>query len=117
MGHRTEFGIRRAIVISLGLPALIGVLVLILWVNDVRQDRKHTVTINSPTPIFIGRGGEDCENKPQIATAQSGSTIRIRRIRYWKNCATLDVVLPDGRKGYIVLGIGSASIDPPLHEP
>lgn len=71
---------------------------LILWASDVRQHRKHTVTVNSPTPIFIGRGDEDRENEPQIATAQSNSKIRIRRIRYWKNCATLDVVLPEAEK-------------------
>jgi hypothetical protein len=29
--------------------AILGVLFLGLWANGVREDRKHTVTVNAPT--------------------------------------------------------------------
>jgi hypothetical protein len=93
---------------------IIGVLFLALWAKDVRQDRKHTVTVNSPTTIFAGSGDEDCDRRQQLTTVQPGAVLHIQRIRYWKNCATLDVALSDGRKGYVVLGVGNVSVYPPL---
>jgi hypothetical protein len=79
--------------------AIIGVLFLVLWANDVHEDRKHTLTVNSPTPIFAGSGDEDCDRRQQLTAVQRGATLRVQRIRYWKNCATLDVALSDGRRG------------------
>jgi hypothetical protein len=92
--------------------AIIGVLLLALWANDVRKDRKHTVTVNSPTPIFAGSGDEDCDRRQQLTAVQPGVALRVQRIRYWKDCATLNVALPDGRKGHIVLGVGDVSVYP-----
>ncbi len=85
-----------------------------LWANDVRQDRKHSVMVNGPTPIFSGGGDEDCDARNELTKAMQGAEFRVRRIRYWKNCATLDVTIPDGRKGYVVLGVGNVSVNPPL---
>jgi hypothetical protein len=88
--------IAQVIVVAIvGLLAMVGTLWLVLGANDVRQDRKHAVTMNSPTPIFA-ESGHDCDTRPQIALGQPGATLRVRRIRYWKDCATLDVTLPDG---------------------
>ena len=47
-------------------------------------------------------------------TAEPGARLQVRRIRYLKDCAALDVALPDGREGYVVLGIGDVSVKPPL---
>jgi hypothetical protein len=94
--------------------AIIGALLLALWANDVRKDRKHTARVNSPTPIFVGSGDEDCERRQQLTAVQPGVVLRVQRIRYWKNCATIDVALSDGRKGHIVLGVGDVSMYPPL---
>jgi hypothetical protein len=38
----------------------------------------------------------------------------VQRIRYLKECVTLDVVLGDGRSGYFTLGAGDISIEPPI---
>jgi len=93
--------------------ALIGALLIIaLWVHDVWDDRKHTVRTESETPVFVGGGDEGCGGKP-LTVMQSGRTLHVRRIRYWKNCATVDIALPDGQEGYIVLGKGDVSISPP----
>ena len=102
--------------VALGViaAALIGALLTIaLWVHDVRNDRKHTVRTKSETPVFAGSGDEACEGKP-LTVIQPGATLHVQRIRYWKNCATVDVALPDGREGHIVLGEGEVSISPPL---
>ena len=92
-------------------------LLLALWTNDVRRDRSHSVTVRSATPIFAGSGNDGCDKQPQIATIQPGAVAHVRRIRYWKNCATVDISLPDGRRGYVVPGVGNFSMSPPLGGP
>ncbi len=94
--------------------AVLGLLFLGLWANDVRKDRKHTVAVNAPTPVFVGSGDEDCGSRSKLTTIEQGARLRVQRIRYWKNCATLDVTLSDGRNGHIVLGLGDVSVQPPL---
>jgi hypothetical protein len=84
-----------------------------LWGWDVWQDRKHTVTVLTESPVFAGGGNELCDVS-QLAVVKEGAVFKAKRIRYWKNCATVDVVLADGRKGYFVLGVGHVSVDPPL---
>ena len=88
------------------------VVVLVMWGKDVWSDRKHTVVVRTETPIFAG-SGEGCDGT-RMATASPNTTFRVKRIRYWKDCATIDVVLSDGRKGHILLGEGQVSITPPL---
>jgi hypothetical protein len=96
---------------------LLSLVVLVLWANDVRKDREKTVTVISPTPVFVGSGSEDDSSTPRRQTAieKPGTTLHVRRIRYWKDCATVNVVLPDGRSGHIVLGVGDVSLHPPLN--
>lgn len=92
---------------------LLSLPVLALWANDVREDRQHVVTLMSPTPIFSGSGSDyDCyaaHHQIAVAIEPSGIRLRVRRIRYWKDCATVNVVLPNGRSGHIVLGVGKVS--------
>ena len=90
--------------------------VLGVWANDVRKDREHTITVVSSTLVFVGDGREsDCFKASETAAVEpAGTILRVRRIRYWKDCATVNVVLPDGRSGHIVLGVGDVSIRPPL---
>lgn len=96
---------------------LLSLAVLAFWANDVREDREHTVTVISPTPIFAGSGSDnDCYTRhQQTAIEEPDTTLHVRRIRYWKDCATVNVVLPDGRSGHIVLGVGNVSLHPPLN--
>jgi hypothetical protein len=91
--------------------------VLAVWANDVRKDRGHTAAVMSSTPVFVAEGREsDCFKPPaKVAVEPSGTVLHVRRIRYWKDCATVNVVLPDGRSGHIVLGVGDVSIRPPLN--
>ena len=98
------------------MPLLVICAVLVLlWALDVRSDRNHTVSVNMPTPVFVGSGGDNgCGNGAQLTTAERGAKLPVRRIRYLKACAAIDVVLPDGRMGYIVLGVGDVSVNPPL---
>lgn len=91
---------------------LIAALWAVLWVHDISMDRKHIVTARSETPIFAGPG--DACRGTQIATIHSGVTFRVQRIRYWKNCATMDIALPDGRRGYIIFDSRDVSVSPPL---
>ena len=84
------------------------------WVRDVRDDRKHTVIVNTTTPVFIGKGDVGGCHGTQLTTIERGAKLPVRRISYLKDCAAIDVVLPDGRTGYVVLGIGDVSVNPPL---
>jgi hypothetical protein len=94
---------------------IIGLLLFVAWAHDVREDRMHTVTANSLSPVFAGRGDDVCERKQQLTAVQPGSTFQVQRIRYWKDCAALDLTLPGGRKGHIVLGVGDYSVHPSLN--
>src|SRR5579871_6719587 len=71
---------------------------MVLWLNHVRQDWTHAVTINSLTPILKG-SGDDCSSSQSIAFERPGTTLRVHRIRYWKDCETIDIRLRDGRSG------------------
>jgi hypothetical protein len=88
--------------------------VLSLWLRDIRNDREHTVIVNAATPVFVGTGDTGGCHGTQLLTATRGSKLQVRRIRYLKECAAIDVALPDGREGYVVLGIGDLSVNPPL---
>jgi hypothetical protein len=104
--------------ILLGVAAvplgLVGVLLVSWWWVDVSEDRKHTVIAEAPTPVFLGSGDEGGCRGTQLSTVERGTRLPVQRIRYFKDCATLDVVLPDGRKGYFVFGVGDVSVNPPL---
>ena len=84
-----------------------------LWARDTWQDRRHSISIVAPTPLFAGSGNDGC-GVNQIGVIQTGNTVRVQRIRYWKSCATIDVAVSDGRKGYVVLGQGAVEVNPTL---
>lgn len=102
------------VVTVIGLCVIAGAFSLITWANDVYQDRKHVVIANSQTPVFRGRG-QGCDANEPITLIQPGTVLPVRRIRYWKSCATVDVKLPDRRSGHLVLGVGDVSVRPPLN--
>jgi hypothetical protein len=106
------------VLVAAATVTLLSLSVLAVWANDIRKDREHKVVVISPTPVFVGHGIErDCyAPSEKAAIEQSGAALRVSRIRYWKDCATIDVVLPDGRSGHIVLGVGDVSVRPPLGE-
>jgi hypothetical protein len=109
--------LKRAILFALGVVGIVLIVITLvivaLWANDVREDREHIVLVKSETPVFAGAGDEACGGT-RLTVAQSGVRLPVRRIRYWKECATLNIVLPDGREGYIVLGDGEVVVSPPL---
>ena len=90
-------------------PFVVG---LGIWGYDIWGDRKHTVVIRTETPTFSG-SGQGCDGARK-ATASPNTVFRVKKIRYFKDCATIDVVLSDGRKGHILLGKGDVSINPRL---
>jgi hypothetical protein len=104
-----------AFVVGAAAPLLIVCTLLwLLWLRDVRNDRKHTVRVNMPTAVFVGTSGDGGCHGRQLTTIKRGTQLQVQRIRYLKDCAAIDVVLPDGRTGYLVLGIGDVSVDPSL---
>jgi hypothetical protein len=92
---------------------VVAMVIAVWWLYDIRQDRRHVVLVRSETPVFAGAGDWGCGGT-QLTVIQAGVSLRAQRIRYWKNCATIDVVLPNGRAGYIVLGQGEVSVNPSL---
>ncbi len=95
------------------LLLLLFVVGLVRWAADVHDDREHTVSINSLTPLFKGSGNDGCDRAQQLEIIQPESSVVVRRIRYWKDCATIDVVLSNGQHGYIVFG-NHISVTPTL---
>ena len=93
---------------------IVGTLLFLVWTKDVRNDRKHMVIVNAATPVFAGTADEGGCHGMQLTTVERGSRLPVRRIRYLKDCAALDVALPDGREGYVVLGVGDVSVKPAL---
>lgn len=89
------------------------ILVFGLWAHDVWKDRQHKVVVHSQTPLFAGEGSDLCEGE-RLRILGEGESPHVRRIRYWKNCATIDVGLPNGQKGFLIFGEGSFSVNPPL---
>jgi hypothetical protein len=103
-----------SILLVLGGTLLVCVLVFVgFWANDLRQDRRSSVIVHSSTPLFVGSGNNFCYRQAKIAlTVEAGTSVRVRRIRYWKDCATVDVSLPNGQRGYFVLGVRDFSVNP-----
>jgi hypothetical protein len=95
---------------------IMGALMAVRWLADRADDRRHTIVVNAPTPIFAGSGEEGRCNGALLTTAWRGNQFKVERIRYLKDCATIDIVLGDGRKGYFVLGQGDLSINPPIFQ-
>jgi len=108
---KTLFGILSFAIVLCAL--VIGLVLVGWWFYDVQQDRKHVVTVESRTTVFVGSGTGLCRGQ-RLTNVQTGVILPLRRIRYWKNCATVDVILRDGRHGYIVLGEGNVTVSPPL---
>ncbi len=94
--------------------ALAALVLVGVWLNDIRNDRSHSVTAKVTTPVFAGNGDEQGCQGVQFTTIQVGTTVRVRRIHGLKDCMAIDVVLPDGRNGYVILGKGDVSVNPPL---
>jgi hypothetical protein len=88
------------------------VVILAVWGHDVWSDRRRTLVVLTDTPIFVGNG-DGCAGT-QMTTARPNTVFRVKRIRYWKDCATIDVESSGGRRGHIVLGDGDVSVTPPL---
>jgi hypothetical protein len=104
-----------AFIVGGAVPLLIaGTLLFVQYLKDVSDDRNHIVIVRERTPVFVGTGAEGGCDGTQLTTVERGNRLPVRRINYLTGCATLDVALPDGRKGYVVLGEGSVSVNPPL---
>jgi hypothetical protein len=104
---------KRLAALAIILTAAIVSFPAIWWIYDAWEDRKHLLTFNQNTSLFIGKGNASCGGE-QLATIAPGTRVQVRRIRYWKNCATIDVELADGRRGYIVPDRENVTISPPL---
>src|SRR5690348_6359571 len=90
--------LKHAVAFAVGVvvPLLLACAVLLLlWARDVRNDRKHTVRVNMTTPVFIGSGGANGCHGTQLTTVEAGALLPVHRIRYLKDCAAIDVALPD----------------------
>ena len=86
------------VVLKLSLLAIITIIAvpLVIWGWDVHNDRKHVVTVISTTPVFGGDAW--CHDGQRLVDVPPGIHLEVRRIGYWKDCATLDVALSDGRQ-------------------
>ena len=109
----TRSGVLHLVVIASSVLVFLGVITLVLWANDVRKDRTHSITVEAATPLFPGTG-RNCDTSQRAKTVQQGIVLPVRRIRYWKDCATIDVTVLYGESGHFVLGVGSLNVQPPL---
>jgi hypothetical protein len=106
--------LRNALLVMATLAVMVALGLAVWWAWDVESDRRHVVFVNGPTPVFIGSSIEGCPQIPRQEMEPAGATLHVRRIRFWKDCATIDVTTPNGAKGYVVFGIGNFRVDPKL---
>jgi hypothetical protein len=111
--HSSRSGLRHLVVIASSVLVFLAVIALALWANDVRKDRTRSVAVEAGTPLFSGNGG-NCDTHQRATTVQQRIILPVRRIRYWKDCATIDVDLQNGESGHFVLGVGNLNVQPPL---
>ncbi len=96
----------KAAVVITSIPlVLLAVVAVLLLADDVRRDRTHTVTVGEGTPVFAG-GEHNCDTRQRTAIVQRSFVLPVRRIRYWKDCATVDMNLPDHGLAHFVVGVG-----------
>lgn len=108
-------GLLRVLTVAVVTLVLAGLIIpVVLWGYDIWQDRRHVISVLDETPVYAGEGNESCDGT-KLATLQQGTKLHVRRIRYWKNCATLDIRLSDGKDGFIIYGDGHIAITPPLN--
>lgn len=108
---------KRSLAFAVGAVAsllVVCTLLWLLWLRDVRDDRKHTVSVNAATPVFVGSGSDRGCHGTQLTTIERGAKLSVQRILYLKDCAVIDIALPDGQTGYVILGVGDVSVNPPL---
>ncbi len=100
--------------VTLAITTIGGMILLASWGWDGYSDRKHSVIANSNVPVFVGSGDGKCNGEQRLTIIPAGTLLKVRRIRYWKDCATVDVTLPHGEHGFIISGDGNFSVRPPL---
>lgn len=97
------------------LFVILGVPIMAYWAWDVHNDRKRVVTVNSSTPVFAGSGDGSCgRDTPPSTSLPRGERLKVQRIHFEKDCAEIDIALPDKRPGYVVLGDGDFDLEPAL---
>ena len=105
-----------AFILGGAIPLVI--LAIILYSQGLyshRNDSKHVVIVNGATPVFAGTGQDGCQQRGiPMMTVPRGTRLPVRRVDYAKDCATLDILLPSGRTGFVVLGDGDFSVSPAL---
>jgi len=107
----------KSLAISAGTVAAILAAIIsplgLWWTYGVRQDRRHTIIVRENTVVFAGAGNDNCEGS-QLTVITPGSKPKVRRIRYWKTCATIDVSLADGSVGHILYEGRNVAVAPEL---
>jgi hypothetical protein len=74
-----------AFIVGAAAPLLmVCTLLWLLWLRDVRNDRKHTISVITATPIFAGNGDDGGCHGAQLTTIERGAKLPVRRIWYLK---------------------------------
>ena len=69
---------KRSLAFIVGAVAALSVvctLLWLLWLRDVQNDRKHTVSVNAATPVFVGSGSDGGCYGAQLTTIQQGAKL------------------------------------------
>ena len=86
-----------------GTLILLTLLCAAPFVYDTWQDRKHT--LQALTDVTVIKG-------VSVVQVKSGSTLKVKRIRYTKDDIRVDVFLPNGQSGTV--NSGKFKFEPPL---
>ncbi len=98
----------------LTLTVILGVPAAVWWAWDVHNDRKHTIRTNSTPPVFAMNSSRCGIHTQPFTTLVDREKLQVRRITVEKDCAEIEVTLPDKRQGFVVLGEGDFELEPPL---
>ena len=81
-----------------------------VWIWDTMSDRRHVVVTISATPFLLSDPGERCSNNQSRGTIPGMAELRVRRIRYYKECMVVRARNADGRDVYRVTGLGEFQV-------
>src|SRR4051812_45959407 len=105
MKNLLAFFVGGLLVLSAAYLVLLG-----MYIADVRDDRKRHVIVSGPSPIF---STESCfpQVQDRIATTAVGEPINVRRVHYPKECMIVRVHLKSGIEGFMVSGEGAWKLE------
>ena len=91
----------------LAVFAVPGICIGLMFAWDMYLDRQRTIEFEEPTRLLVGASDGQCDESrlQAVAIIRPGDKFEVRRVRYWKNCMTVEVRSKDHKlRGFVISG-------------